>query len=66
MMGDRTEDFGVATANLFIYVDDADATFNLALENGATIVNNLADQDYGRSGGIQDPFGNVWWITSMK
>lgn len=66
MMADVTEDFGTANANLFIYVDDADATFDLALENGATVVNNLADQQYGRSGGFQDPFGNVWWVTSMK
>lgn len=66
MMADVTTDFGVATSNLFIYVDDADTTFNLALENGATVVNSLADQPYGRSGGVQDPFGNVWWITSMK
>ncbi|MFV0605583.1 MAG: VOC family protein [Niabella sp.] len=66
MMADTTEDFGVANAHLFVYVDDADATFNLALNNGSTIVNNLADQDYGRSGGIKDPFGNTWWITSMK
>lgn len=66
MMADVTDDFGVANANLFVYVDDADTTFNLALENGATVANSLADQDYGRSGGIRDPFGNVWWITSMK
>lgn len=66
MFADVTEDFGVANANLFVYVDDADETFEKALSNGATIVNNLAEQDYGRSGGIQDPLGNVWWITSLK
>lgn len=66
MMADVTEDFGAANAHLFVYVDDADTTFNIALENGATVANNLADQDYGRSGGIVDPFGNTWWITSMK
>ena len=66
MIADTTEDFGAATANLFVYVDDADATYKIALENGATIVNDMADQSYGRSGGVQDPFGNVWWITSMK
>lgn len=66
MFADVTEDFGVANSNLFIYVDNADATFKIALENGATIVNNLADQDYGRSGGLADPFGNVWWVTSMN
>ncbi|MFT3901909.1 MAG: VOC family protein [Niabella sp.] len=66
MFADVTEDFGVANANLFVYVDDADATFHKALENGATVANALAEQDYGRSGGVIDPFGNTWWITSMK
>lgn len=66
MFADTTEDFEAANANLFIYVDDADATFQKALDNGATVVTNLADQSYGRSGGVEDPFGNVWWITSMQ
>jgi PhnB protein len=66
MLADVTEDFDVANANLFVYVEDADATFHLALESDAEIVSNLADQGYGRSGGIRDPFGNVWWITSLK
>jgi len=66
MFADVNEFYGVANANLFIYVDDADATAAIALQNGARIINEIADQDYGRSGGIEDPFGNVWWITSMK
>jgi hypothetical protein len=24
-----------------------------------------ADQSYGRSAGVNDPFGNTWWITSV-
>lgn len=66
MFADMNEFYGVATANLFIYVDDADQTVARALKQGATIINEVADQDYGRSGGIEDPFGNVWWVTSMK
>lgn len=66
MFADMNEFYGVANSNLFIYVEDADQTVQIALGNGAKIVNELADQDYGRSGGIEDPFGNVWWVTSMK
>lgn len=66
MFADMNEFYGVANANLFIYVEDADHTVDIALANGATIINELADQDYGRSGGIEDPFGNVWWVTSMR
>ncbi|HRO84657.1 MAG TPA: VOC family protein [Niabella sp.] len=65
MMADVTEDFDTANANLFIYVDDADETYQLALQNGATVVNEIADQSYGRGGGVKDPWGNVWWISSM-
>lgn len=66
MFADMNEFYSVANANLFIYVEDADETVDIALANGATIINELADQDYGRSGGIEDPFGNVWWVTSMR
>jgi PhnB protein len=54
------------TANLFVYVPDADATYALAIAEGAETVTEMASQDYGRSGGVKDPFGNTWWITSVK
>ncbi len=65
LFADVTEDFGQANANLFIYVESADETFRKALDHGCTVANELADQVYGRSGGVTDPFGNVWWITSL-
>lgn len=54
------------TANLFIYVTSADETFKKALQAGATVLMDLSDQDYGRTCGVTDPFGNVWWITSVS
>ena len=66
MFADSTEKFSARTGGFFIYVEDADETFKKAIDAGATIVTEVADQSYGRSGGVQDPFGNVWWITSMK
>jgi len=65
MMADATEQFSVQNAGLFIYVDDCDTVFQKALDNGATTVMEPADQSYGRSGGINDAFGNTWWITSV-
>jgi uncharacterized glyoxalase superfamily protein PhnB len=55
----------VANANLFVYVENADTTHRIALENGASTVMELSDQDYGRTCGVLDPFGNTWWITSV-
>ena len=65
MFADSTQMYDVRNAGMFIYVDDPDATFQKALDAGATIVTALADQSYGRSGGIKDPFGNTWWITGV-
>ena len=55
-----------ATSNMFVYVDDADARYNKAIYEGAAVLMKPTDQDYGRSCGVTDPFGNVWWITSVK
>lgn len=66
MYSDASEDWKPQPANLFVYVDDADATFKKACDNGCSVVMPPADQDYGRSCGVSDPFGNVWWITSLK
>ncbi|MFC0186177.1 Uncharacterized conserved protein PhnB, glyoxalase superfamily [Pseudarcicella hirudinis] len=65
MFCDATDQWKVETSNLFIYVEDANETFQKAIEAGAAIVSEIANQDYGRSGGVKDPFGNVWWITSI-
>ena len=64
MFADSTDNYTVRNAGMFVYVDDADATFKKAIKAGASIINEMADQSYGRSGGVQDPFGNIWWITS--
>jgi len=66
MFADATERYRPQQAGLFIYVDNADARFNKAVEAGAKVINEVADQPYGRSGGVTDPFGNTWWITSVK
>ena len=66
MFADTTEQFQTSTANLFIYVEDADQTIEKAKSEGAIVVKEITDEDYGRGGGIKDPFGNIWWITTPK
>lgn len=65
MVADHTKDWTKQTANLFVYVPNADETYQKALDNGATNLMGLSNQDYGRTCGVTDPFGNVWWITSI-
>ncbi len=66
MFADSTEQFPPRTTGLFVYVDNADDTYKQAIDNGAKVLTELSDQPYGRSGGVEDPFGNTWWITSVK
>ena len=66
MFTDASEQWKEQTANLFVYVDNADDTFKRAIDHGATTLMELSNQDYGRTCGVTDPFGNVWWITSVN
>lgn len=56
--------YGGSPVNIFLYVDDADAVFQQALAAGAKQLTAMADLDYGRSGGVTDPFGIQWWLCT--
>jgi PhnB protein len=50
---------------LHLYVPDTDATYRRAIEAGATSLFEPSDTFYGdRSGGVQDPSGNQWYIAT--
>ena len=66
MFADATDDYPPSPGSLFIYVDNADETFEKATRHGATIVKEITNESYGRGGGIKDPFGNTWWVTAVK
>jgi PhnB protein len=67
-MGVRSpETMGGSPISVHLYVEDADATFAQAVAAGATVKRPIADQFYGdRLGGILDPFGYTWWISTHK
>jgi PhnB protein len=58
------ETVGESPVNIFLYVDDVDTRFQRALDAGASVVMPVANQPYGRSGGLKDPFGLVWWLST--
>ncbi|RBL89330.1 VOC family protein [Chitinophaga flava] len=66
MTSEAREQWKAQPGNLFVYVEDADSSYQTALDNGATSVMPLSDQSYGRTCGVKDPCGNIWWITSVK
>ena len=65
MVASATDEFPVFPAMLNLYVDDVDATFARAVEQGAITLREPADQFYGdRTGGVKDRQGNQWWIST--
>jgi uncharacterized glyoxalase superfamily protein PhnB len=55
----------VMTAFLYVYVDDADATYRRALGAGAVSLEEPRDLPYGdRRGMVKDRWGNVWQIAT--
>jgi PhnB protein len=65
MLGSTSSTFGTATATLYVYVDDADARYQKALDAGATSISEPADQFYGdRHAGVKDPNDITWWVAT--
>lgn len=65
MMAEAGKQWPAMPSALNLYVADADATYARALRAGATKVNEPTDQFYGdRCGGVKDPCGNIWWIST--
>ena len=65
MCGAANAEWQPLNSSLFIYVDDADTSYAKALELGCTSIMELSNQNYGRTCGVKDAYGNIWWITSV-
>jgi PhnB protein len=58
-------ELGGTSAGIFLYVDDVDAVAQKAVDAGATITMEVADQFWGdRFGSVTDPFGHSWSIAT--
>jgi len=65
MLSDATAQFRPTSAMVHLYLEDADAAYKRAIEAGAKSLMEPANQFYGdRSGGVSDPFGNTWWVST--
>ena len=70
-MSDEFPEYGVSLGEgprgvtMFLAVDDADRWYNRALEAGATVRMEIADQFWGdRFGEVVDPYGHGWAFGS--
>jgi PhnB protein len=63
-VSDGNEEYPTAPAAIHLYVDNADAAYQRALQAGARSVYAVADQPWGeRWGAVKDQFGNLWYIA---
>ena len=67
-MGCRSpQSIGGTGSSIYLYVNDADETFNKAVSAGAKPLMPIMDGFWGdRYGSIEDPFGHVWGIATHK
>lgn len=57
------KDVGATTVTLFLYVDDADALVQRAVDAGATLTRPVENKFWGdRFGIVTDPYGHTWSI----
>jgi PhnB protein len=73
MLADEHPDIGVLSprtiggtpVTISIYVEDVDAVFERAVNEGATALRAVENQFYGdRSGQLEDPFGHKWSVAT--
>ncbi len=67
-VGDKTP----VTAQLFMYVEDADASYKRAIQAGATSLMEPSLRPWGEgeelllAAGVKDPSGNLWFFAGPK
>jgi uncharacterized glyoxalase superfamily protein PhnB len=65
MLAQAKEPWKPMPSSFYLYVPDTDATYQAALAAGAASTLEPADQFYGdRNAGVQDIWGNNWWIAT--
>jgi len=64
MVSEATEQYPAMPAAYYLYVEDCDSVTNQAILAGGVLKMAVADMSYGdRQSGVEDPFGNIWWIS---
>ena len=59
------KNLGASTCSMYVYVEDVDTHHARAAEAGATIIDELHDEEYGdRRYGAEDPEGHQWFFAT--
>lgn len=64
MVSEATTRYPAVPASYCLYVEEAHAAVQDALNAGATLEMEAQDMAYGdRQGGVRDPAGNIWRVS---
>ena len=64
-LSDGNEQYPARPASIHLYLEDTDGAYQRALAAGATPLHPVEEMPYGeRSGGVEDRFGNRWYIAT--
>ena len=65
MLADSAPEWPPTPAYAHVYVEDVDFTYRLALQEGATSVQEpVKKDDEDKRGGVKDSGGTTWWIST--
>lgn len=65
MLTDATDQLPPRPSAFYVYVDKVDETFARAVEAGAAVRSEPADQFYGnREAAVLDRWSNIWWVAT--
>jgi PhnB protein len=63
MIADGTETWQSSPTSIYMYVENCDAVYQKAIEEGGESIIEPQDMFYGdRNAGVKDFCGNSWWI----
>ncbi|MFO0727406.1 MAG: VOC family protein [Myxococcota bacterium] len=65
MLAEASAAAGGSVSSIYMYVENVDETYKKAIEAGAQPLTEVMNMPFGdRSGGVVDPAGNRWWIST--
>jgi len=65
MLGQAGEAWPAVPSHVHVYVPEVDAVYQAALDRGGESVQApTRGDDPDRRGGVRDPGGNTWWIST--
>lgn len=66
MLSQATPEYPAVITWLHVYVPDVDATYARALKaGGKSVMEPVQKGDPDKRGGVMDPGGNTWWVSTQ-